>query len=82
MARREWCRQVHSALTQEVNVIGASKLKHGAAFKKTASGQLPFLLLRPNEVSSRITHAGVLKVAHHPLRVVLKHLHVIMGRFA
>ena len=42
MARREWCRQVHSALTQEVNVIGASKLKDGAAFKKNASGQLPF----------------------------------------
>ena len=43
MARRERCRQVHSALTQQVNVTGARKVKHGAASKKMTSGQLPFL---------------------------------------
>ena len=40
------------------------------------------LLLRPCEVSSRIAHALILKVAHHALRVLFQHRHVLVRCFA
>ena len=40
------------------------------------------LLLRPCKVLSGIANATILKVAHHSLRVLLQHRHVLVGRFA
>jgi len=40
------------------------------------------LLLRPCEVSSGIANAPVLEVAHHTLRVLLQHRHVVVRGFA
>ena len=39
------------------------------------------LLLRPCEVSSRISNPPILKVAHNALGVLLQHRHVIVGGF-
>ena len=38
------------------------------------------LLIRPCEVLSCITNATILKLAHHPLRVLLEHGHMVVGR--
>jgi hypothetical protein len=40
------------------------------------------LLLRPDEVSSRITYPAVLKVGHHTLRAFVQHRHVLVGSLA
>ena len=45
-------------------------------------GLVACLLIRPDEVSSRILHMPILKVADHPLRVLLQHRHVLVGRLA
>ena len=43
MARQARCNRVHSAVTEQVNVIEAEKVNVLAVFRKFASGQLPFL---------------------------------------
>jgi hypothetical protein len=40
-------------------------------------GAIERLLLRPDEVLSGIAHPAILEVAHHALRVLLQHRHVI-----
>jgi hypothetical protein len=40
------------------------------------------LLLRPDEVSSRVTHAAILEVANNPLWGFVEHRHVLVGRLA
>ena len=40
------------------------------------------LLIRLDEVLSRITNVAILKVADHALGVLLQHRHVVIGRFA
>ena len=40
------------------------------------------LLLRPDEVSSRIAHAAVLEVGNHALGRALQHVHVLVRRLA
>jgi hypothetical protein len=40
------------------------------------------LLIRPDEVLSRISNVAILEVAHHTLGVLLQHRHVVVGRFA
>lgn len=40
------------------------------------------LLIRPDEVLSRIANVAVLEVAHHALGVLLQHRHVFVGRLA
>jgi hypothetical protein len=40
------------------------------------------LLIRPDEVLSRISDVPILKVANHPLRRLLQHCHVLSGRLA
>ena len=41
---------------------------------------VPYLLIRPYEVLSRIANVTVLEVAHDALRVLLQHRHVLVGR--
>jgi hypothetical protein len=50
--------------------------------KVNAQWHLYCLLLRPDEVSSRIAHAAVLEVGDHALRRALQHVHVVIGGFA
>ena len=38
------------------------------------------LLIRPDEVLSRIFDMPILKISHHPLRRLLQHRHVRCGR--
>ena len=47
-------------------------------FARRTTGASGLLLLRPCEVSSRIANAPILKVAHHALRVLFQHRHVLV----
>ena len=40
------------------------------------------LLIRPDEVLSRIANVAIPEVAHHALGVLLQHRHVFVGRLA
>lgn len=42
----------------------------------------PALLLRPDEVSSRIAHASILEVADHAFGGALQHVHMLVRRLA
>ena len=44
--------------------------------------QVSVLLLRPDEVSSRITDPAILEVGNYPFRGSVQHGHVLIGRLA
>ena len=50
--------------------------------QKPNAGLMEALLIRPDEVLSRIANVAVLEVAHHALGVLLQHRHVFVGRLA
>ncbi len=54
-----------------------SDVGHPLSLVTKSSGVERDLLLRPDEVSSRILNSLVLKVAHHTLRVLLQHRHML-----
>jgi len=55
-------------------------LQNGIYFQRSKC-KVFILLLRPCEVLSRIANPTILEVAHYPLRILLQHHHVVVGRF-
>ncbi|GEM_PF-6466770 len=49
---------------------------------KFAAQEIQSILLRPDEVLSRIANPAILEVAHNTLRGTFEHRHVFVGRFA
>ena len=68
------------AVAESIRKVGGTAITLGGDLQDRSVANT--LLLRPEEVSSRITNPAILEVRDHALGGSVQHRHVFVGRFA
>ena len=76
-------RELKELQAKQVREIAKERLQSAINSLQRAMYDLEvYLLLRPDEVSSRIADPAVLEIRNHALGVCVQHHHVFVGSFA